>query len=320
MNIRPFQSTNKDYAALLAIHKLLQPEDQLTVEMLRNQDDEFSANHAFVRILGEADNQIVAHGAYWHSSVAADEPHQFSLFVHPDYQNGRLPGLMQTYLLSKIAEQQPAVIASEAKEDEKYRTHLLEAANFKLKMRFPRSQLNVALFDGIVYDNLIAQLGQQGIAFITLTDVMQRDSNWQRHIWRLFTIIDQDVPYPDSQESVPFETYAKYYEGELFRPDSWAIAVDATQAGAQQYVGMSVVNIMPTRPDTLFAGITGVAPSHRRRKIATMLKVCSARYAQQHGYRYIYTDNEENNPMYRLNLQLGFEPLPAWVYYEKQDF
>jgi GNAT superfamily N-acetyltransferase len=161
MNIRPFQSTNKDYAALLAIHKLLQPEDQLTVEMLRNQDDEFSANHAFVRILGEVDNQIVAHGAYWHSFLAADEPYQFSLFVHPDYQNGRLPGLMQTYLLSKIAEQQPAVIASEAKEDEKYRTHLLEAANFKLKMRFSRSQLQVEMFDVTVYDDLIAQLGQQ---------------------------------------------------------------------------------------------------------------------------------------------------------------
>jgi hypothetical protein len=63
MNIRPFQSTNKDYAALLAIHKLPQPEDQLTVEMLRKQDEEFSANHAFARILGEVDNQIVAHGA-----------------------------------------------------------------------------------------------------------------------------------------------------------------------------------------------------------------------------------------------------------------
>ena len=318
MNIRPFQSTDRDYAALLAIHTLLQPEDQLTVEMLRKQDEEFSANHAFARILGEVDNQIVAHGAYWHASNEADEPHQFSLFVRPDYQNGRLPGLMQTYLLSKIAEQQPAVIASEAKEDERYRMDLLEVDNFKLKMRFPRSQLQVELFDVTVYDDLMAQLGQQGIEFVTLTDVMQRDSNWQRHIWRMFTIIDQDVPYPDPQESVSFETYATYYEGEWFRPDSWAIAVDANQAGAQQYVGMSVVNLMPTRPDTLFAGITGVVPSHRRRKIATMLKVCSARYAQQHGYRYITTDNEENNPMYRLNLQLGFEPLPAWVYYEKQ--
>lgn len=58
MNIHPFQSTNRDYAALLAIHTLLQPEDQLTVEMLRKQE-EFSANHAFVRILGEVDNQCV---------------------------------------------------------------------------------------------------------------------------------------------------------------------------------------------------------------------------------------------------------------------
>ena len=86
---------------------------------------------------------------------------------------------------------------------------------------------------------------------------------------------------------------------------------------AQQYIGMSVVNIMPTRPDTLYAGITGVIGSHRRRRIATMLKVKSASYAQTHGYRYIYTDNEENNPMYKLNLQLGFDPLPAWVYFEK---
>jgi hypothetical protein len=65
MNIRPFQSTDKDYAALLTIHKLLQPEDQLTVEMLRKQDEEFSANHAFARILGAVDNQIVAHTPLW---------------------------------------------------------------------------------------------------------------------------------------------------------------------------------------------------------------------------------------------------------------
>jgi len=104
----------------------------------------------------------------------------------------------------------------------------------------------------------------------------------------------------------------------MFRPDSWALAVDANQEGGPGYVGMGVVNIMPTRPDTLFEGIIGVVPSHRRRKIATMLKGCSFQYAQEQGYAYIYTDNEEDNPMYKLNLLLGFEPLPAWVYYEKR--
>jgi len=134
----------------------------------------------------------------------------------------------------------------------------------------------------------------------------------------MFAIIESDVPNPDPSESTPFVTYAEYYDDEYFRPDSRAIALDTNGKGAQQYVGMSVVNIMPTRPDSLYAGITGVIPSYRRMRIATMLKANSARYAQTHGYRYIYTNNEENNPMYKLNLQLGFDPLPAWVYYEKR--
>ena len=34
--------------------------------------------------------------------------------------------------------------------------------------------------------------------------------------------------------------------------------------------------------------------------------------------KFIETDNEENNPMYQINLKLGYEPLPAWVDYEKK--
>jgi GNAT superfamily N-acetyltransferase len=76
--------------------------------------------------------------------------------------------------------------------------------------------------------------------------------------------------------------------------------------------------------DALYADITSVVPDHRRRKIATALKVFSAKYALEQGYHYIETDtdndtdNEEDNPMYTLNLKLGFEPLPAWVYYKKE--
>jgi GNAT superfamily N-acetyltransferase len=149
---------------------------------------------------------------------------------------------------------------------------------------------------------------------VTLNRRDGRDPDWQRNIWQLFTQIEQDIPMPQPEPPTPFEEYANYYQGDDFRPDSWAIAVDET-AG---YVGMCVVNVMRKRPYGLFAGITGVIRSHRRRKIATALKMCSIRYAQENGFQTIYTNNEENNPMYQLNLDLGFKPLPAWAYYEKE--
>ena len=318
MEIRPFQATDSEYEAIIAIHKKLEPERQLTINFLRAQDNEYAANHEFTRVLGEADSQVVAHGAYWHVPDSGNEPPQFSLFVQPDYQNSDIPRQMQNYLLAQIEAMQPAAVVSEPKENELYRIQLLEEENFKLAMRFPRSQLSVKNFDFTEYTPLITRLEKEGIQFINLTQVIERDANWQQHIWQLFNIINQDVPYPDPQEGTPFAEYAQYYQGEQFRPDSWIIAIDSTQEGFPQYVGMSVVNAMQTRPNALFGGITGVIPPYRRRKIATALKAFAAKYAQDNGFLYIETDNEENNPMYTLNLQLGFENLPAWVYYKKQ--
>ena len=41
------------------------------------------------------------------------------------------------------------------------------------------------------------------------------------------------------------------------------------------------------------------------------------RYAQAHGVPEIWTTNDAQNPMYQLNLALGFQPKPSWVRVEK---
>jgi hypothetical protein len=61
----------------------------------------------------------------------------------------------------------------------------------------------------------------------------------------------------------------------------------------------------------LNTGLTGVLRSHRRRGIATALKVCAMSFARDYGAIEVDTDNEENNPMLQLNYQLGFRSLPA---------
>jgi hypothetical protein len=41
-------------------------------------------------------------------------------------------------------------------------------------------------------------------------------------------------------------------------------------------------------------------------------------YAQQRGATRIVTNNEENNPMYQINVKLGFKPTPAWLELHKR--
>lgn len=318
MKIHPFTGSAADYAALIELNRRLEPERLFSVERMRSDEDEFTAHNRAARFLGEAEGQVIAVGVHWHSRQNQREPHQFSLAVHPAWQESTAPRQMHNFLLARIHPEQPVAIASQAKEDESYRTRLLEADGFAVQMRFPRSVLDVTGVDCPAYDPLFARLRGEGIRFVTLTDVIAEDPDWQHNIWRLFTAIDRDIPSPEPYTETPFAEYAEYYSGDDYRPASWAIAIDESRTGVERYVGMSVVNLMSSRPDSLFAGITGVIPSHRRRGIATVLKVRTIAYAQELGKRKIYTDNEENNPMYDLNRQLGFQPLPAWVYYRKE--
>jgi GNAT superfamily N-acetyltransferase len=64
-------------------------------------------------------------------------------------------------------------------------------------------------------------------------------------------------------------------------------------------------------------GLTGVRRSARRQGIATALKVHAIEWSRQRGMRTIETGNEENNPMFDLNVRLGYKHVWDWVHYEK---
>ena len=85
-----------------------------------------------------------------------------------------------------------------------------------------------------------------------------------------------------------------------------------------RFVGVTSLWRSLAEKDKLHTALTGVVRGLRRKGIATALKVRAVEFARDQEARVIRTENEENNPMYDLNVRLGFRPVPAWWTYRKE--
>ena len=56
----------------------------------------------------------------------------------------------------------------------------------------------------------------------------------------------------------------------------------------------------------------------RRKGIATAIKIKAIEVLLKKGVTEVRTDNEENNPMYKINVELGFKPVPFSLDYSKE--
>jgi GNAT superfamily N-acetyltransferase len=177
-------------------------------------------------------------------------------------------------------------------------------------------------FEPAPYAELLSRLAQkgdpvgdlQGIEIVPLAELIERDPHWRQKVYDLDTVLDHDVPRPQPSAPTPFEQYARAeFEDPFFQPESWFIALDG-----EKYIGLTALVKTTESLETLHTAFTGVLRPYRRRGLAIALKVRSFQYARRMGTRWILTSNEENNPMYKLNLRLGFRPQPADVDWQKK--
>ncbi len=122
-----------------------------------------------------------------------------------------------------------------------------------------------------------------------------------------------DVPLPEPPTKGSFEQFASRFDAPGYAAEAHFIAVEG-----DRYVGLTGFWTSLVEKHKLYTGLTGVVRSHRRKGIATALKLHGVRFAREYGATIIETDNEENNPMYDLNVRLGFKPVPAWWTYRKE--
>lgn len=307
IELRPFAPTDADYQGIVNVTNNVYVDEATSVENMKHRD-KHNANRIFERFVHERNGRIVAYGGYGEAWWSVKEGKYFIFtLVEPEYHNQGIGTAFYDHINGLVTQRDDLrALDAYTREDFPQAVRFLEKRGFKQAMRFPRSKINPQTFEPEKYNGLLTKLKAEGVEFLTLRQLTERYDNPWFMIYESENEIDKDIPSPEPFKVMPFEEFLERRKDHPnLLEDAFYVALDNDQV-----VGISALWNKP-KENEWNTGLTGVLRSHRRRGLATALKALALGYAKSQGIVEIATDNEENNPMYQLNLQLGFKPAPA---------
>ena len=167
------------------------------------------------------------------------------------------------------------------------------------------------------YLSLIQRLESEGIKFY---DAKLEMSDWTDHYKKLEDLIwkySLDFPIPDGikHTRIPFKQAMRLQID--FEKNSYGTEIVAVKN--KQYIGSTDITVYhKSEPNKGWTGGLGVIKEFRRKGIAIALKIKAIEALLKKGITEVRTDNEENNPMYKINIALGFKPVPFSLDYMKE--
>ena len=315
MTIRPFEFTDADYEAFAAMERSIWSGYPDTVEEWKHRDGSGEPGTLFSRFLAEVDGVVVGAGLCcepWRSKGPGK--YHVSCDVHPAFRCQGIGTALYDRLTDLLAEHGATILVARTREDQADGLRFLMNRGFEQVMRSPISHLDVDSFDADRFAGTVHRVAGRGIEIEPLARLAAADPDWKQKLWALMRELYLDLP---SHVSLRQQTIEVFEERSLHAPGFNAEAHFVALDG-DRWVGTSSLWVPQGEPEKLYTGLTGVLRSYRRLGLATAMKVRGIAFAQQIGARIIQTDNEENNPMYWLNRQLGFESQPAWLDFRKE--
>lgn len=307
--IRPFTFTDSDYQAVVDLRNQLYPDIPSTIEIWKHNDltRRQDPSYQFFVIEDDAgDIQAFAQSAKTHPTSCTvsigliGRPHTWS--------NGMAQALLNQ-VKSVAAELQATALVQKVQESDSAKLAFLHDQGFETIIRYPLSVLDVARFDPTPFEDKILHTQALGIDVAPMPRDWQLKTKQQKFVHDFDWKLRLDVPSLKPRQK---KSLKQFLAENIFHPnallDSFFIACDDRTS-----VGMTCFVKRGLSGQVVTTALTGVLRSYRCQGVATALKVASIQFAQSAGYRTILTNNEENNPMHKLNLQLGFKERPAWL-------
>ena len=243
----------------------------------------------------------------------------FNIFLDPQYNGNGYRQLLYERMLEEIQRFDCDRLYADIYEHPNYDhfKNFLLNNNFHIGLKIRESSLQLENINLIEYNPLLRQLDAKGIQFYDAKNEMLDFPDHYKKLEELRWRYGKDFPMPKgiAHTRNPFEQYMKYQN--LFEDKHYGVEVVAVDG--EMYVGSTDIHLFPkSDPFKAWTGSLGVLREYRRQGIATALKVKAFEKLRDKGVKQVRTDNEENNPMYKINVALGFTPEPYCYDYQKE--
>ncbi len=313
--IRPFTRSDSDYQAITLIGNTIFPDYPLTVEQLRFNEASKDPKVRHARFLLELDDVVVGMATY-DQDIAAFHPQEFEvlILVLPEFEGKGFGQLLHAHTLEALKPFNPTTIRTHTREDFTRAVRFIEKQGFSEEMKEWESRLNPQAANLASFKETYEKVCESGVVITSLAELSKTTDDWQQQLYELDWEVTLDIPTTGTPTKCSFEHFTK---STLQNPDllleGWFIAIKDGE-----WIGESALWKSAAEPN-LYVGVTGVRRAFRKQGIARALKYTAVLYAKDAGYTCIKTWNEEHNQgMLEINTALGFEKVPAWIYYKKE--
>ena len=195
----------------------------------------------------------------------------------------------------------------------KHYKKFLEKHGYRLVQTNREYTCDITQLDTTKYQPLINKLESEGISFYDskkeMKDNPEKFPNHYKKLEELIWTYDQDMPIPNGirHTRMPFKQAMKLQLE--FENNNYGTEIVAVKKN--KYIGSTDISVYyKSEPHKGWTGGLGVLKEFRRKGIATAIKIKAIEQLLKKNITEVRTDNEKNNPMYKINVELGFKPVP----------